>query len=371
MLETFAIKNFKLLKDQLFHLSNLTIFSGLNSMGKSSVIQSLLLLRQSYEKNLLPGKGLSLMGDYVQIGNGADVLSVAAENECIEYDLFWENNVSLSLSFMCNKESNVPTLEKEAEEGDCYRQALFTPSFQYLSAKRISPKSAFDVSDYDVKELNSIGIMGEYTVHFIAEKGLDAIAIQALRHPEAVSNTLIASINAWMSEITPGTRVIAKLIPEINQASLHYQFETSQDHTKSFRPENVGFGLTYVLPIVTAVLNAKPGDFLIFENPESHLHPAGQSAVAKLIALAAENGVQILIETHSDHFLNGVRIAVKKGDVSANHVELYYLSKDMESNDHVSQVTNPRIDSAGKIDHWPTGFFDEWDNSLDALLDED
>jgi len=369
MLETFAIKNFKLLKDQLFHLSNLTVFSGLNSMGKSSVIQSLLLLRQSYEKNMLPGKGLSLMGDYVQIGNGADVLSISAENETIEYDLFWENNVSLSLTFLCNKASNVSTLEKES--GDGYQQALFTSAFQYLAAKRISPKSAFEVSDYDVKELNSIGIMGEYTVHFIAEKGLETLAIKALRHPKAVSHTLIASINAWMSEITPGTRVIAKLIPEINQASLHYQFETSQDHTKSFRPENVGFGLTYVLPIVTAVLNAKPGDFLIFENPESHLHPAGQSAIAKLIALASENSVQILIETHSDHFLNGVRIAVKKGDLSANHVELYYLSKDIESNDYVAQVSNPRIDSAGKIDHWPSGFFDEWDNSLDALLDED
>ena len=79
MLETIAIKNFKLLKDQLFHLNNLTIFSGLNGMGKSSLIQSLLLLRQSYEKNMLPSKGLSLVGEYVQIGNGADVLSINAE----------------------------------------------------------------------------------------------------------------------------------------------------------------------------------------------------------------------------------------------------------------------------------------------------
>jgi len=357
MLEIFSIKNFKLLKEQTFHLNNLTIFSGLNSMGKSSVIQSLLLLRQSYEKNMLPGKGLSLMGDYVQIGNGADVLTISADNELIQYDLFWDNTVSLSLSFLSSKESNVPTLKNEVVEGECYFESLFASSFQYLSAKRISPKSSFDVSDYDVKELNSIGIIGEHTVHFIAEKGLEVISIEALRHPEAVSKTLIASINAWMSEITPGTRVVAKVIPEINQASLHYQFETSTGHTKSFR-------------IVTAVLNAKPGDLLVFENPESHLHPAGQSAIAKLIALAAENSVQVIVETHSDHFLNGVRIAVKQGNVSAKHVELYYLSKDKESSEHVAQVTNPRIDSAGKIDHWPDGFFDEWDNSLDALLDE-
>lgn len=371
MLETIAIKNFKLLKNQLFHLNNLTIFSGLNGMGKSSLIQSLLLLRQSYNKNMLTTKGLSLTGEYVKIGNGADVLSVNAENESIEYDLFWEDSITLSLTFLCRKESNVSVLEKESSTGNWFQQSLFTSSFQYLSAKRISPKSAFDLSDYDVKELNSIGITGEYTVHFIAEKGLDNISIEALRHPSAVSATLIASINAWMSEITPGTRVIAKVIPEINQASLHYQFETSKDHTKSFRPENVGFGLTYVLPIVTAVLNSKPGDFLIFENPESHLHPAGQSAIAKLIALASENGVQILVETHSDHILNGVRVAVKREIISENHVELYYLSRDMDSNEHTVQVMHPKIDSAGKIDHWPAGFFDEWDHSLDALLDEE
>lgn len=73
-----------------------------------------------------------------------------------------------------------------------------------------------------------------------------------------------------MSEITPGVKIITRTIPEINQASLHYQFASATEYTNEFRPENTGFGLTYVLPVVTALLCSKPGDLLIIENPESH-----------------------------------------------------------------------------------------------------
>jgi len=368
MLETLSVKNFKSLKDELFHLNNLTIFSGLNCMGKSSVIQSLLLLRQSFEKNMLPDKGLSLVGDYVKIGNGSDILSIDAEDEHVEYDVTWSDS-SLALTFKYKPESNLQALERKSVDGDCYGESLFTSSFQYLSAERISPKSSFDVSDYDVNDLNSLGITGEYTAHFIAEKGLGSLPILALQHPLATSETLISSINAWMSEITPGTRVVAKVIPEINQASLHYQFTTSDHLTKIFRPENTGFGLTFVLPVVTAILNAKPGDLILIENPEAHLHPAGQSAVARLIALAAENGVQVLIETHSDHFLNGIRTSVKNCNISSGNVSLYYFSRDIDAPEHSVQIDEPRIDKTGKIDHWPAGFFDEWDKNLDELLD--
>lgn len=370
MLENIAFKNFKLLKDQAFIFNNLTIFSGLNGMGKSSVIQGLLLLRQSFEKNMLPKKGLALVGDYVKIGTGADLLCVDAEDEFIDLDLVWKNSISLALSVKCMKESNVQKLVKEETKGDCYSQSLFSSSFQYLSADRISPKSSYDVSDYDVKELGTIGIKGEYTAHFIAEKGLSNISIPALRHKAAKSDNLIASIDAWMSEITPGTKVVALVLPQISQASLHYQFEISKGQTKLFRPENTGFGLTYVLPIVTAVLNSRPGDLLLIENPESHLHPAGQSAIARLLSIAAENGVQIVIETHSDHLLNGFRASVKNKIIAQSNLNLYYLSRDVDSAEHVAKVASPQIDINGKIDKWPKGFFDEWDNNLKILVDE-
>ena len=370
MIETLTLENFKSLKNQTFHFNNLTLFTGLNSMGKSSVLQSLLLMRQSYENNMLPNVGLSLVGKYVTIGNGSDLLFVNADNELIKYQIHWTAS-ELSASFKSIQNSNLlPITKGFVFSENCFKESLFTTSFQYLSAERIAPKSSFAVSDYDINSLNSIGKTGEFTAHFIAEKGLKPLVITKLKHHKANTDNLIDNINAWMSEITPGTRVVASVLPEINQASLHYKFETADYVTKPFRPENVGFGLTYVLPVVTAVLGAKKGDLLLIENPESHIHPAGQSALAKLIAIAAENGVQLLIESHSDHFLNGLRIAVKNQIISNNKIALFYLSRDLLSSNHCVEVKQPRIAVDGRIDEWPKGFFDEWDKSLDELLDE-
>lgn len=171
-----------------------------------------------------------------------------------------------------------------------------------------------------------------------------------------------------MSEITPGIRITATVIPEINQASLQFEFETSTGYTEKFRPENVGFGLTYVLPVVIAVLSSESGDLIIIENPEAHLHPAGQSAIAKLLSLSAQNGVQIIAETHSDHFLNGVRVATKRKLIESENISIFYFSRESENKEHSIEVSQPFIDEKGKLDEWPDGFFDEWDKNLDKLL---
>ena len=75
------------------------------------------------------------------------------------------------------------------------------------------------------------------------------------------------------------------------------------------RPTNMGFGVSYALPVITAGLLAPAGSLLVVENPEAHLHPAGQSRVGRFLAHLAASGVQVVAETHSDHVLNGVRLA--------------------------------------------------------------
>lgn len=368
MLEFLNITNFKSIKENSFELGPLTLFSGLNGMGKSSAIQSLLLLRQSYEKHLLPETGLSLSGDYVRLGNGKDVLFNNAEEELIKIEACWTDDTILSLVFDYIENSDMQPINLELFEidGDPFKKSLFMSKFQYLSAERISPKSVYDVSEYAVNQRRSLGIKGEYTAHFLSVHGNKTLDIDALIHPLSSTPLLIDNVNAWMSDITPGTKVITQLIPEINQASLHYQFSSATELTGKFRPENTGFGLTYVLPVVTAILSARPGDLLIIENPESHLHPSGQALIAKMAAIASENEVQIIIETHSDHFLNGVRTSVKSQNIDCKNVLIYFLSRNEE--EHCANVDKVEIDSKGRIDYWPIGFFDEWDNSLSALL---
>jgi len=369
MIERLTLKNFKSIKEGIFDLENLTLFSGLNGMGKSSALQSMLLLRQSYEKHMLPDTGLSLTGDYVNVGNGKDVLFNDGDDDFFDIELDWRDS-ELFFRFDYEEKSDMQPKNKTENRvnGLPFSESLFTSSFQYLSAERISPKSIYSVSEYAVNTKRSLGKTGEYTAHFLSEHGNEKIMIEELRHENSSTHNLIDNINAWMSEITPGTKVIAKLIPEINQASLHYQFSTSTELTPQFRPENTGFGLTYVLPVVTAVLSAKPGDLLLIENPESHLHPSGQSIVARLISKASQNGVQIIIETHSDHFLNGVRASVKNHEIEPEKVCVYYLYREFNSSEHSTSIEQVRIDQTGRVSHWPEGFFDEWDKSLNTLI---
>jgi predicted ATPase len=369
MLERLTLNNFKSIREGVFDLENLTLFSGLNGMGKSSTLQSLLLLRQSYEKHLFPEVGLSLSGEYVNIGNGKDLLFNDGEDDFVDIDLYW-SDLEMKSRFTYDEKSDLQPLDKKISDisTDCFKRSLFTSSFQYLSAERISPKSTYSVSDYAVNRNRSLGKTGEYTAHFLAEHGDKKISIEQLQHKNSPTNNLIDNLNAWMSEITPGTKVIAKLIPEINRASLHYQFATSKELTAQFRPENTGFGLTYVLPVVTAVLSSKPGDLLLIENPESHLHPSGQSIVAQLIAKACQNGVQIIVESHSDHILNGIRTSVKDENILPENVRIFYLYRDEDCSDHSANSEEINIDLSGRIDHWPPGFFDEWDKNLNSLI---
>ncbi|MEZ8224941.1 DUF3696 domain-containing protein [Vibrio splendidus] len=371
MLSLLSLEHFKSIKDHDFDLRALTIFSGFNGMGKSSALQSLLLLRQSFDKHLLPEVGLSLNGEYVGIGNGKDLLYSYAEEDYVKIEVCWEDS-HLELIFDYDENSDLQPLNKDCEiTASAFGESLFVSNFQYLSAERISPKSVYGVSEYAVNTKRSLGTNGEYTAHFLSEHGAEKLMIDELKHSKASSDTLIDNLNAWMSEITPGTKVITRLIPEINLASLHYQFESANELTDMFRPENTGFGLTYVLPVVTALLSSKPGDLLLIENPESHLHPSGQSIVAKIMSIAANNGVQILAETHSDHIINGIRASVKNKLISNDDIATHFLSRDLDSSEHSVDVELVDIDELGRIDNWPKGFFDEWDKSLDILLKAD
>ncbi|MGO4420267.1 DUF3696 domain-containing protein [Streptomyces sp. MCAF7] len=103
---------------------------------------------------------------------------------------------------------------------------------------------------------------------------------------------------------------------------------------------------------------------VLLENPEAHLHPQGQTQMATLAAAAAAQGAQVIIETHSDHVINGVRLAVKQGRITPRQAVFHYFRGDGTG----VEVVSPRIDSDGMLDQWPTGFFDELENTLDQLI---
>ncbi|MEG4328334.1 DUF3696 domain-containing protein [Microcoleus sp. AT3-A2] len=378
MITSLHLLNFKPFANQLLEFRKLTLFSGLNSTGKSSVMQSLLLLRQSYQQGLLPEKGLALNGDFVNVGTARDALFEGAKEDLISFDIVWENNSEGLWRFKYDQEVDVLNIVSEPVTSEVYNSNLFGNNFHYLQAERIGPRPFNEMSDYQVRQLGQLGIKGEYAAHFLAINGRKVIPNSSLSHPEvklktqrekeqssAKSMDLIDQVEAWMGEISPGTRLKIDAKSDVDLMSFQYSYGDSNP----YRATNVGFGISYTLPIIVAALASTPGTIILIENPEAHLHPKGQVKMGQLLALAASGGVQVVIETHSDHVLNGIRLAVHGGKIDPKDVQLHYFQRQNKEGQAVTEVISPKIDRNGRIDRWPDGFFDEWDNSLEILLE--
>jgi predicted ATPase len=257
---------------------------------------------------------------------------------------------------------------------DFFNLSLFKKGFQYLSAERVSPQSSFETSAYEVIKRKQLGNHGEFAIHYLALNKDKPLVIPELKHQTVTEDTLLKNVEAWLKEISPGISLKTQLYPDMDKVQLAFQYDAGRLNviTNEFRPTNVGFGITYILSIIVAILAAQKGDILIVENPEAHLHPRGQSRIGHMMALAAQQGVQFFIETHSDHILNGIRVAAKKDSehhvIDADKVRIFFFHREEGQEDHATSILTPKLDDNGKIDKWPEGFFDEWNRLLFELL---
>ncbi|MFE5326618.1 DUF3696 domain-containing protein [Embleya sp. NPDC056575] len=396
MLDQLKLTNFKAFQNAALPLGPLTLLTGLNSSGKSSVLQALGLLQQSYTSgNLAYARelamdgaqqrfddshdgGFLLNGELVGLGTGQDVLhenfvgdepriNLAVSEGAYYYS--WTVGYDAEQNLLPLVEVDIPlTSESKANRPDgdaAIFPRFFTAGFQYLHADRVSPAEFYPRDHHAAIGRRFLGVRGEHAVNFLRHHARDEVRPARLRHPSAGSGSLLAQVSAWMGELCPGVDVQAAVIEGTDQVRLSYGFGGGLSTSRRRRPTNVGFGLTYALPIVVACLTARPGSLVLIENPEAHLHPHGQTRMAGLAAAAAAQGAQLIIETHSDHVLNGVRLAVKRGDLDPEHAVVHYFRSDGTG----VEITSPQMDRAGFLDQWPEGFFDELENTLDQLID--
>jgi predicted ATPase len=378
MIRSIELRNFKAIKKKYFPLRNLNILLGLNGQGKSSFIQSLLLLRQS--DKLSKGE-LKLSGGLVNIGTAKDVFYQYNPRQ-MSMALQFDDTDFCQMNFDYLAETDL--LRNNAIKDGCdylaknAGQPLFTNNFQYLNAQRIDPKSVNIAGYTSVMDANSLGNYGQYTAHYIELRGNEEVFFDNLLHEDTeqyedkgetkVDRTLKNQINLWLGEISPGVRVQTSKISS-DLILLEYKFkQPTLGATNSFKPENVGFGISYALHVVTALLSARPGELIIIENPESHIHPRGQAELGKLIASVAQNDVQVIIETHSDHILNGVRVAVKEAGLDRDRVVVFYFSKVVADMEQYAKITDIKIDKNGTLSEYPENLLDEWTNQLSKLI---
>lgn len=358
MIRQLTLKNFKCFQGSFdFDLAPLTLLAGVNGVGKSSLLQALLLVRQSH----LGGDEVRLNGDLLELGQSTDAFCAEAEDDELHIGMTTADT-TLDWRYRFEEDGFSVVAAPDAVES-C---ALFRPDCHYICADRWGPRRLLPMSEHDIG-LGNLGKFGEYAAHYLVTYGERLVPEindrLPLRRPED-GKDLLHQVQEWLNEISPGTRLEPKAFKEVDGSTLTFAFRGPVGYSRGYRATNVGFGLSYTLPVIVALLSLPPGGLVMLENPEAHLHPRGQTTIGRLIALVAAAGVQVILETHSDHVLNGIRIAVREGVLPAAEVALHYFSR---SDAGVVEVEKPRIDADGKIDKWPEGFFDEGIKSLASL----
>jgi len=230
----------------------------------------------------------------------------------------------------------------------------------YLSAARQAETDVFpEPLDRSVRA-GDVGLVGQYAAWWLYSEG-DSPVEEARKNrkqaPEA--NTLRQQVNAWCGELFPGAAINAVPVPKTSLMQLLLRSGPSGDWSS---PANIGYGVSYAFPILVAGLSATGSHPLVLDSPEAHLHPHGQSQMGGFLAQMAAAGSQILVETHSDHLLNGVRLAVRDGVIRPEDVAIYFFAPSA-----AAHVTRLSVDKHGTISDWPEGFFDQSEKDLASL----
>jgi len=367
MISNYFIHNFKNHAQSSLNFKHLTLLTGTNGAGKSSVIQSMLLLRDSFyrSRNL---DILYLKGPSFELGKSFDAINANCKErpQELEFDI---NELKFIYKYPSEMNANsLKTLKSGMHnEEDLIKISLFSNDFQYLSAFREGPQTSYgsdtDIVD-DQKQVSSKMGWGDMAVYFLNRFGNESLPISDLCYDKSHQDTLKVQTELWMNDISNGLRIKIDQNKDQYKLSLGYQIEGYT--TRYFSATNTGFGISYVLSVVVAVLSAKPGALLLIENPEAHIHPSGQAALMRLISKAAAAGVQIIIETHSDHIVNGTLVNRKKGVLHDDDLSIYYFDKDDFFNARPLALT---IANDGRIKNAPQGFFDQMNADLDILFD--
>ena len=343
------IQKFKSLKDTIVSFNRLTVLAGANSVGKSTVIQSILLSRTVFDNK--QADKIAINGNYLmQLGFNNQITNSMLIRVHYLFENVNKKTFDFPIKFEAQPNENylMPfTLFETIERLDT---SLFTPNFHYLNAERVGPRPSYGTR---VNQLPTVGYQGEYTIELLTNGQLFDVSevknFHNITHTEGESpNNLSQQTELWMNFIIPGIQIDAKKIIEVNRTVGLFNNHTAP---------NVGFGISYVLPIVVSGLIAEEGSILIVENPEAHLHPYGQSKIGYFLAMVAASGVQVIVETHSEHVINGMRIASVNEIISNEQIQINFFSrKEPDTQPHIETI---EINKMGDLTKFPYGFFDQ------------
>ena len=369
MVNGIKIENFKCFGDERkIEFSHFNILYGKNGRGKSTIIQSLLLLAQNKDSI----STLALKGSYVDLGNYKDVVNRYKTANSLKFSISSTIEEELKMSF--SSSVNGPTL-LALDDLQVGNQRLFSSmgtaednttgpnvsyatsdiktlellrGLRYVSANRRGPVNYEERQDEFFIGKDDIGVNGERVINGLLKQ----------------NDVFINNFSEALSFILDGATV--KVIGEEDSNNIELLLD-SRDSSEGFKPTNIGYGYSYVLPIIYQFLKAEKNGIVIAENPEAHLYPAAQSRLIEwMVRIASEKNLQVILETHSDHIINGLRIAIKKKQLDRQDVFILFVDRDKPQDS--PEIRHILIDQNGTLSENPSEFMDEWTNQMIDLL---
>ena len=400
MIKYIEFDNFKCLSGKAFNLNKINLFTGYNGRGKSSVIQAILLLFQSVRNGETESfRNLHLNGDLVQLGDFDELLTdterldftiklivsnstdhnvvlgykmsddfkVGKLCHCIiDHEDFFESPGSFSASEKIIDNASSSS-EKDLKQLPPFLFEQFSAQkSHFVAADRQGPVKF--VEKQEIPKYFKVGPNGSMTINTLATYNEFIPHSMNLSNDDDRDYDLNSLVSMWVDFIMNGGSISINgkdslqgnktIRPKSSILELDFGFDD-----RLFRSYNVGFGYSYILPIVVTSLIAKTNDLVIIENPEAHLHPEAQTRLTFMLAKLATRGVQVFIETHSEHVINGIRLAAlkKEYELSNEDVRIFFFDNDF-------QKIDLKIESNGRINNWPDRFFDQYQKELAEIL---
>ena len=372
MLTRIDLRHFKCFDLLKLPLRPLTLLSGPNSSGKSSVLQAIALLSQTVREQER-GTQLMLNGSSIQLGTAGNVIDRTSGGRHCDMSLQddettyrWQFEGEHTETSMAVTRVSIGDFEVTGPE--TLRHLLPTPVGgsllasclygTYLPANRLSALEAHP--GVTAEPTTAVDSPGKRVIN-ATYPSADQYIPDGLTLADA-SPTRLRQAEARMGRLFPGFEMTASGTPNSNTEPSGVRTSKAVDVGCL---DDAGLGINQALPIVVAALSTRPGGLLLIENPELNLHPAGQATMGEFLAEVAAAGVQVILETHSDHVLNGVRRAIKDGILAPDNAALHFFRTRQDAERHsAARVQSPLLDNDGNIDYWPEGFFDQFDRDM-------
>ncbi|MDA5479693.1 AAA family ATPase [Yersinia intermedia] len=346
MLTHIDITNFKSIESECLKLAPLTILTGANSSGKSSVIQALMLLiMNSAESNRFSMEGvIRYLNEFVNIRNKK------TNAKFIEVNLKDSNNLTHHIRITNDGIDKSTSVEYQYEPLK-YKEV---PEILYLNANRLGAQDIIPLSD------RRVGNLGEFLFSTFDKIKIDTVDDSLVKFEN--SKTISYQVAEWLSFITGTT---SELVTERigDQVKVSFSIKDLEGYVSPF---NLGAGMSYISKVIIICLMAKKGDLVLLENPEIQLHPKAQAHLGVFLTFIARSGIQLIVETHCEHLLNKIAYQVFEDEFPADEVIIHYkpdvdkkfISLMMDDNGNYNDLN-------GSIVSFPKGFFDA---TLDDLL---